>query len=215
MKYTLKMLRASRNWSQLTAAMHVGVSVDTWGNWERKRSFPDVPHIKKIQEVFNVAYDDIIFLQSFTVKPLRSEDMTKQTKNDINAAISLCLWLLAIGLTAAISVFIIIVAVITALQIQEVVMNKMCITVAEAAELASVPETVIREWAQDFDFPSMKIGKRGGKRLIHSRLFDEWLAKRCQARIGEQKGSKNDEINLGIKSGRILNGSRHNRINRN
>ena len=38
------------------------VSVDTWGNWERKRSFPDVPHIKKIQEVFNVAYDDIIFL---------------------------------------------------------------------------------------------------------------------------------------------------------
>ena len=31
-------------------------------------------------------------------------------------------------------------------------MNKMCITVAEAAKLASVPETVIREWAQDFDF---------------------------------------------------------------
>ena len=46
-------------------------------------------------------------------------------------------------------------------------MNKMCITVAEAAELASVPQAVIREWAQDFDFPSMKIGKRGGKRLIH------------------------------------------------
>lgn len=35
-------------------------------------------------------------------------------------------------------------------------MNKMCITVAEAAELASVPQAVIREWAQDFDFPSMK-----------------------------------------------------------
>lgn len=64
-------------------------------------------------------------------------------------------------------------------------MNKMCITVSEAAKLASVPETVIRQWAEDFDFPSMKIGERGGKRLIHSRLFDEWLAKRCQARIGE------------------------------
>ena len=64
-------------------------------------------------------------------------------------------------------------------------MNKMCITVAEAAKLASVPETVIRQWAEDFDFPSMKIGERGGKRLIHSRLFEEWLAKRCQARIGE------------------------------
>lgn len=43
--------------------------------------------------------------------------MTRQTKNDIHAVISLCWWLLAIGLSAAISVFIIIVAVITALQI--------------------------------------------------------------------------------------------------
>lgn len=43
--------------------------------------------------------------------------MTRQTKNDINTVISLCWWLLAIGLTAAISIFIIIVAVITALQI--------------------------------------------------------------------------------------------------
>lgn len=62
MKYTLKMLRASKNWSQVTAAEQIGVSVDTWRNWERKRSFPDVLRIKKIQEVFNVAYDDIFFL---------------------------------------------------------------------------------------------------------------------------------------------------------
>lgn len=62
MKYTLKMLRASKNWSQVTVAQQIGVSVDTWGNWERKRSFPDVLHIQRIQEVFNVAYDDIIFL---------------------------------------------------------------------------------------------------------------------------------------------------------
>ena len=62
MKYTLKMLRASKNWSQVTAAQQIGVSVDTWGKWERKRSFPDVLHIQRIQEVFNVAYDDIIFL---------------------------------------------------------------------------------------------------------------------------------------------------------
>ena len=63
--------------------------------------------------------------------------------------------------------------------------KKFCLTVEEAAETASVGPEQIREWAQDFDFPSMKIGKRGGKRLIHSRLFDEWLAKRCLARIGE------------------------------
>ena len=63
--------------------------------------------------------------------------------------------------------------------------SKLYITVDEAAELASVAPAVIRQWAKDFDFPSMKVGERGGKRLIHSRLFDEWLAKRCQARIGE------------------------------
>lgn len=60
MKYTLKMLRASKDWSQLAVAKAIRVSIDTW-NWERKRYYPDVPHIKKIQDVFNVAYGDIIF----------------------------------------------------------------------------------------------------------------------------------------------------------
>lgn len=97
---------------------------------------------------------------------------------------SCCLWILALGLSAGISLFVMLSLVLLAFQ--EVHMNKMCITVAEAAELASVPQAVIREWAQDFDFPSMKIGKRGGKRLIHVDSFNAWLAKRCQARIGEQ-----------------------------
>ena len=97
---------------------------------------------------------------------------------------SCCLWILALGLSAGISLFVMLSLVLLAFQ--EVAMNKMCITVAEAAELASVPQAVIREWAQDFDFPPMKIGKRGGKRLIHVDSFNAWLAKRCQARIGEQ-----------------------------
>ena len=63
MKYTLRMLRASKSWTQAQAAKEVGVSTETWGNWERKRSYPDVPNISKIEQVFNVAYDDIIFLQ--------------------------------------------------------------------------------------------------------------------------------------------------------
>lgn len=94
-------------------------------------------------------------------------------------------------------------------------MNKMCITVAEAAELASVPEAVIRQWAEDFDFPSMKIGKRGGKRLIHVESFNAWLAKRCQARIGEQKGINNDEVDLGIKNRSVPNDHRDDRFYRN
>lgn len=92
-------------------------------------------------------------------------------------------------------------------------MNKMCITVAEAAKLASVPETVIRQWAEDFDFPSMRIGKRGGKRLIHVESFNAWLAKRCQARIGEQKGISNDEVDLDIEGGSVPDGYRYDRVN--
>lgn len=60
--YTLKALRANKNWTQAEAARRVGVTVDTWSNWERKRTFPDVPQIIKIEEVFGVQYSDIIFL---------------------------------------------------------------------------------------------------------------------------------------------------------
>lgn len=68
MKYTLRMLHASKFWTQAQAAKEIGVSTETWGNWERKRSYPDVPNISKIEQVFNVAYDDIIF-QLITAKP--------------------------------------------------------------------------------------------------------------------------------------------------
>ena len=60
--YTLKALRANKNWTQAEAARRVGVTVDTWSNWERKRTFPDVPQIIKIEQVFGVQYSDIIFL---------------------------------------------------------------------------------------------------------------------------------------------------------
>lgn len=62
MKYILRMLRASKSWTQAQAAREIGVSPETWENWEHKRSYPDVPNISKIEQVFNFAYDDIIFL---------------------------------------------------------------------------------------------------------------------------------------------------------
>lgn len=60
--FTLKALRANKNWSQKEAAKAVGVSLDTWSNWERGKSFPDVPKICKIEKVFNTQYNEIIFL---------------------------------------------------------------------------------------------------------------------------------------------------------
>lgn len=61
MKYTLRTLRASKSWTQAQAAKEIGVPTEFWGSWARKRSYSDVPNISKIEQIFNVAYDDIIF----------------------------------------------------------------------------------------------------------------------------------------------------------
>ncbi len=62
MKVTLKGLRATKDWTQKEAAKKVGVSVDTWANYEKGKTYPDVPIIKKIELAFGVGYNDIIFL---------------------------------------------------------------------------------------------------------------------------------------------------------
>lgn len=62
MNYTLKMLRAKYDLTQKQAGESVGVSGDVWHNWERAKSFPDVIQLRKIEEAFDVTYDDIIFL---------------------------------------------------------------------------------------------------------------------------------------------------------
>ncbi len=48
--------------SQLEAAKLIGVSKDTLSNYERGTSFPDVPIIEKIEKVYDIKYDQIIFL---------------------------------------------------------------------------------------------------------------------------------------------------------
>lgn len=62
MKHTLKSLRSIKNLTQKQAASLVGVSVDTWANYEKGKTFPDVPIIVRIEQVFGVSYDDINFL---------------------------------------------------------------------------------------------------------------------------------------------------------
>ncbi|WP_270630952.1 helix-turn-helix transcriptional regulator [Limosilactobacillus mucosae] len=62
MRVTLKALRANKGMTQEEAAKAIGVSQYTWQNYERGKTFPDVPTIKKIEKSFNVAYNDIIFL---------------------------------------------------------------------------------------------------------------------------------------------------------
>lgn len=59
---TLKAARVNSNMTQSEAAKKIGITVDTLSNYERGKSYPDVPIIKKIEEVYGLTYSDIIFL---------------------------------------------------------------------------------------------------------------------------------------------------------
>lgn len=69
MAITLKAARINKGLNQREAAEMLGVSVDTLSNYERGRSFPDVPIIQRIEQVYDCLYSDIIFLPRITDKP--------------------------------------------------------------------------------------------------------------------------------------------------
>lgn len=69
MAVTLKAARVNKGLSQKEAAKKIGISVDTLSNYERGKSFPDVPTIQRIEQVYECLYYDIIFLPENTDKP--------------------------------------------------------------------------------------------------------------------------------------------------
>lgn len=64
MKITLKALRINKGATQEETAKAIGVSVDTWANYEAGKTYPDVPIIQKIEKFFDIKYDNINFLCS-------------------------------------------------------------------------------------------------------------------------------------------------------
>ena len=61
-KVTLKTARELKKLSQEEAAEQIGVSVDTLSNYERGKTFPDVKTLKRIEAVYGVSYNQLIFL---------------------------------------------------------------------------------------------------------------------------------------------------------
>ena len=61
MKMSLKAIRVNSGLNQKKASELVGVSEFTWRNYERSETFPSVPVIEKIEEVFDVNYNEINF----------------------------------------------------------------------------------------------------------------------------------------------------------
>ena len=61
-RFTLKNAREMKRYTQKEAAKRIGVSVDTLGNYERGKSYPDIPVLRKIEEVYGIPYEQLIFL---------------------------------------------------------------------------------------------------------------------------------------------------------
>ena len=69
MKYTLKAIRINRQKTQEEAAKGIGISVETLANYEKGITYPDIPTLKRIEEYYQVGYNDIDFLcNEITVK---------------------------------------------------------------------------------------------------------------------------------------------------
>ena len=61
-RFTRKTAREMKKLTQEEASKQIGVSVDTLGNYERGKSYPDIPVLRRIEEVYGVPYEQLIFL---------------------------------------------------------------------------------------------------------------------------------------------------------
>ena len=61
--YTLKTARDRLGLSQKEAAKRLGISDDVLSNYERWKTYPNVLILKKIESVYGVKYDQLLFLE--------------------------------------------------------------------------------------------------------------------------------------------------------
>ncbi|MEE0335230.1 MAG: helix-turn-helix transcriptional regulator [Catenibacterium mitsuokai] len=61
--YTLRTARDRLGLTQKEAAKKLGISDDVLSNYERGKTYPNVPMLKKIEEVYQVEYDQLLFLE--------------------------------------------------------------------------------------------------------------------------------------------------------
>ncbi len=62
MKWTLKAIRINLGLTQMQMAEKLGVSKETYLNYENYKTYPDVNIVKEIIKISKVDFNDIIFL---------------------------------------------------------------------------------------------------------------------------------------------------------
>lgn len=61
-RFTLRTAREMRKLTQEEAAKRIGISTDTLGNYERGKSYPDIPILRRIEDTYGIPYERLIFL---------------------------------------------------------------------------------------------------------------------------------------------------------
>ncbi|WP_287559075.1 helix-turn-helix transcriptional regulator [Dialister sp.] len=61
-KFTLKACRVNKRLTLKEAADRLGISEFTLGNYESGKTFPTVPIIARIERLYGISYNEIIFL---------------------------------------------------------------------------------------------------------------------------------------------------------
>lgn len=59
---SLKAARVNAGLTQKEAGKAMGVSSDVISNWERGITYPNVEQVKRIEKVYKISYDNLIFL---------------------------------------------------------------------------------------------------------------------------------------------------------
>lgn len=62
MKLSLKTARELKGFTQQEVAKLLNISTDTLGNYERGKSYPNIPVLRKIEKIYGISYNQIIFL---------------------------------------------------------------------------------------------------------------------------------------------------------
>ena len=76
MPITLRAARVNKGLTQMEAGKLLGVSLYTVQNWEAGKTFPDAMQILKIQDAYDVKYDDLIFLPDSNALSVTKEEPT-------------------------------------------------------------------------------------------------------------------------------------------
>lgn len=67
MTMTLKAARINKGLTQETAAKLLEISKESLSNYENGKTYPSIPVLKRIEQVYKVSYNDLIFLPVITV----------------------------------------------------------------------------------------------------------------------------------------------------